>query len=33
MNGAGFFEDFFDGKPEAVSTFWRVMNQRLSTAA
>ena len=33
LNGAGFFEDFFDGKPEAVSTFWRVMNQRLSTAA
>ncbi len=33
LNGAGFFEDFFDGKPEAVTTFWRVMNQRLSTAA
>ncbi len=33
LNGAGFFEDFFDGKPEAASTFWRVMNQRLSTAA
>ena len=33
LDGAGFFEDFFDGKPEAVTTFWRVMNQRLSTAA
>ncbi len=33
LNGAGFFEDFFDGKPKAVTTFWRVMNQRLSTAA
>ncbi len=33
LNSAGFFEDFFDGKPEAVSIFWRVMNQRLSTAA
>ncbi len=33
LNGTGFFEDFFDGKSEAVSTFWRVMNQRLSTAA
>lgn len=33
FNGAGFFEDYFDGRPEAVATFWRVMNRRLSTAA
>lgn len=33
LNGSGFFEDFFDRKPEAVATFWRVMNRRLSVAA
>jgi hypothetical protein len=33
LNDAGFFEDYFDGKPEAVATFWRVMNRRLSAAA
>jgi len=33
LNNCGFFEDYFDGKPEAVATFWRVMNQRLSAAA
>ena len=33
FNIIGFFEDFFDGKPEAVATFWRVMNRRLSVAA
>ncbi len=33
LNEAGFFEDYFDGKPEAVATFWRVMNRRLSAAA
>jgi hypothetical protein len=33
LNSAGFFEDYFDGKPEAVATFWKVMNQRLSAAA
>ena len=33
LNDAGFFEDFFDGIPEAVTTFWRVMNRRLATAA
>jgi len=33
LNDSGFFEDFFDGKPEAVATFWRVMNRRLSAAA
>jgi hypothetical protein len=33
LNIIGFFEDFFDGKPETVATFWRVMNRRLSVAA
>jgi hypothetical protein len=33
LNDCGFFEDYFEGKPEAVATFWRVMNRRLSTAA
>jgi hypothetical protein len=33
LNHSGFFEDYFDGKPEAVATFWRVMNRRLSAAA
>jgi hypothetical protein len=33
LNSGGFFEDYFDGKPEAVATFWRVMNRRLSDAA
>jgi len=33
LNGCGFFEDFFDAKPEAVTTFWRVVNQCLATAA
>jgi len=28
----GFFEDFFDDKPQAVRTFWRVVNQRLAAA-
>lgn len=27
------FEDFFDSKPKAVVTFWRIVNQRLATAA
>jgi hypothetical protein len=33
LNSRGFFEDYFDGEPEAVATFWRVMNRRLSAAA
>lgn len=33
LNHSGFFEDYFDGNPEAVATFWRVMNRRLSAAA
>ena len=32
LNAAGFFEDFFDAKPKAVATFWRIVNQRLVTA-
>jgi hypothetical protein len=31
LSKAGFFEDFFDDKPKAVGTFWRVLNQRLAT--
>jgi hypothetical protein len=30
LNESGFFEDFFDGKKGAVTTFWRVVNQWLS---
>lgn len=30
LNAVGFFEDFFDGNQQAVSTFWRVVNQWLS---
>ena len=33
LNASGFFEDFFDAKPKAVVTFWRIVNQRLATAA
>ena len=25
LNPTGFFEDFFDGKPKAVTTFWHVV--------
>lgn len=32
LNSAGFFEDFFDQKAKAVSTFWRVVNHRLAEA-
>jgi hypothetical protein len=32
LNAPGFFEDFFDAKPKAVATFWRIVNQRLVTA-
>ncbi len=32
LNKSGFFEDFFDQKAEAVTTFWRVMNQRLAAS-
>lgn len=30
LNDPGFFEDFFDDRPKAVKTFWRVVNQRLA---
>jgi hypothetical protein len=30
LNTGGFFEDFFDAKPEAMATFWQVVNQRLA---
>ena len=33
FNDSGFFEDYFEGRPEVVATFWRVLNRRLSTAA
>jgi hypothetical protein len=32
LNKPGFFEDFPDEKPRAVSTFWRVVNRRLATS-
>lgn len=32
LNKIGFFEDFFDQKAKAVSTFWRVVNQRLAAS-
>lgn len=32
LNRPGFFEDFFEGKPEAVAEFWRVVNHHLATA-
>lgn len=31
LSKPGFFEDFFDEKPRAVGTFWRVVNLRLAT--
>jgi len=33
LKEAGFFEDYFDGKDEARSKFWHVINRRLSEAA
>ena len=32
LNKSGFFEDFFDEKAKAVTTFWRVVNQRLAAS-
>jgi len=32
LHTCGFFEDFFDAKPETVATFWQVVNQHLDTA-
>lgn len=28
----GFFEDYFDGRPKAVATFWRLVNDSLRIA-
>ena len=33
LNEVGFFEDFFDGKPSAISKFWHNVNKTLSKAA
>lgn len=33
LNEAGFFEDYFDGKDQALSRFWHVVNKHLSEAA
>ena len=33
LNEPGFFEDYFDHKPEQVSVFWHVMNQNLLKVA
>ncbi len=33
LNQVGFFEDYFDHKPEQISIFWHVVNQRLTHAA
>ena len=33
LNKSGFFEDFFDRKGKAVSTFWCVLNRRLAAAS
>lgn len=33
LKEAGFFEDYFDGKEEALSKFWHIINKRLSEAA
>jgi hypothetical protein len=32
LNKCGFFEDFFDQKAKAVTTFWRVVDQRLAAS-
>jgi len=32
LNAAGFFEDFFDGEPRAVQTFWRTINASMNAA-
>ena len=30
LNKSGFFEDFFDENPGAITTFWRIVNRRLA---
>lgn len=32
LNAAGFFEDFFERKPEAMQIFWHTINQGLTAA-
>ena len=32
LASAGFFEDFFDARQDAVATFWRIVNRRLVAA-
>ena len=33
LNKPGFFEDFFDENPGAITTFWRIVNRRLATVS
>jgi hypothetical protein len=33
LNSPGFFEDFFNQKARAATTFWRVLNHRLAEAS
>lgn len=33
LNSIGFFEDYFDGHPQAVAIFWHTLNQRMSRVA
>lgn len=33
LNEAGFLEDYFDGKDDALSRSWHIVNKRLSEAA
>ena len=33
LNEVGFFEDFFEQKPEQMSIFWHIVNRKLSKAA
>lgn len=33
LHQIGFFEDFFDHKPEQTSIFWHIVNQSLAKAA
>jgi len=33
LSAVGFFEDFFDAKPKAMVTFWRIVNERLAKAS
>jgi hypothetical protein len=33
LNDVGFFEDFFDDQPEAIATFWQVVNEHLASGS